>query len=244
MLESICTPLIKHYPSYKLLPRSPYWWLTGLRRSIWGSCAAAYRAIGAASEAASFINLVDPTDGTYDINNSVNPPGWTAALGWGNFSGTDLLEIGLSGIALVQPFSYLVRFNATHDATPGVRVALGTVEASGAIELAIDASDKLSAIEKGSTAILADSADFGFGVSRVACVTYAEDGAGRLYIDGALADSCADDRTVDKALKTIGCGYGLDYENFFEGSIQAMAFYRTTLTAKEVYRVSAAMAAL
>lgn len=65
------------------------WWLAGGISA--GDVVAAYQAKGAASLAASYVNLANP--GTYDLTTSAAPT-WDAATGW-TFDGTALLDTGL-----------------------------------------------------------------------------------------------------------------------------------------------------
>lgn len=69
-------------------------------------CVAAYRAVGAASQAASYINLQNP--GTYDAAAGVAPT-WDASTGWSFNGSTQYLTTGLTP-ANDQGWSMLVRF--------------------------------------------------------------------------------------------------------------------------------------
>ena len=92
------------------------------------TCVAAYQAKGAASLAASYVNLANP--GTYDCtvwSGSYLAPAWTSAGGW-EFGRDKVLDTGIVG---ANTYSWIVRYSGatqTHtglfglDSSPAVRL--------------------------------------------------------------------------------------------------------------------------
>lgn len=78
------------------------WWLAGGVSS--SACIAAYQAKGAASQAASYINLANP--GTYNLTLGV-APAWDTTNGW-TFDGTSMYL--RTGVIPLYTWSILVRF--------------------------------------------------------------------------------------------------------------------------------------
>jgi hypothetical protein len=73
---------------------SNVWWAVG---GIAASCVAAYKAKGAASYAASKVNLANP--GTYDCANGTAYPTWAAGVGWTFVAASSqYLDTGITGI--------------------------------------------------------------------------------------------------------------------------------------------------
>lgn len=80
---------------------APWWKVAGK------TCLAAYQPKGAASLAASYVNLANP--GTYDAAPGVAPT-WAAATGWAFNGGTQYLD---TGIVPASGWSMLVRYSTT-----------------------------------------------------------------------------------------------------------------------------------
>jgi hypothetical protein len=95
------------------------WWATG---GIGASCVGAYRGLGAASYAASLINLANP--GTNDLIDTGHVPGWAAATGWVGASGK-YLATGISGVG--QGWTMIARIGDGADV--GTSLVMGNVAA-------------------------------------------------------------------------------------------------------------------
>jgi hypothetical protein len=79
------------------------WWTAGGT-----GCVGAWAAKGAASQAASYVNLAQP--GTYDLTLGVAPT-WNTATGW-TFNGLTKYLLSSSAIPIAQTWSVLIKFNS------------------------------------------------------------------------------------------------------------------------------------
>lgn len=82
------------------------WWLGGGLIDS-GDVVAAYRAIGAASQAASKVNLANP--GTFDLSDGASTPTWNATDGW-VWAGSGAAHYN-SGWTVVDPCSVMFRYS-------------------------------------------------------------------------------------------------------------------------------------
>lgn len=195
---------------------APPWW------SVDGkTCMAAYRAKGAASLAASYVNLVN--SGTYDAAPGVAPT-FDSATGWA-FNGAEFLE---TGITLQTNYTVLVRFSDAADSESSCIMGGRT----GAYDYGLFPSVS-SVVHR-----------FVSRITYVQAVPAVASG-----IMGTAAAGCylngANEGTLDgMGPALIRIGAFLAYSGLFTGKIQAIVVYSDTLTAGEVATVSAAMAAL
>ena len=100
------------------------WYLSGgVSRA---NCLAAYQAIGAASLAESYVNLVNP--GTYDLSGGTAPT-WAAESGW-TFNGADQYKTtGIDPAAnATQTWSMIVRYS---NCTAGAGFMMGSTDGIG-----------------------------------------------------------------------------------------------------------------
>ena len=206
------------------------WWLAGDAPAP----LAAYQAIGAESQAASYIKLANP--GVYTITPTV-APSWSSTNGW-TFSGAEYMNTTL----VIFPWttkSVLCRFsNAT---VQGDGTLVGVTQAAGAIMLIPN-----SAYGGGSHVARIGRAPTYYApplTQGVLCAS-AQNG----YVNGVL-DGKACNPYTGGTLKTvhIGClwaGTAPTAGTYFIGNIQAVALYDYELTADQMAAVSAAMAAL
>lgn len=201
------------------------WWQAGGTTGA----VAAYLAKGAASYAASKVNLVSP--GTYDLTDGATFPGWDATNGWKKTVPTQRLRTGI--IVSDLTWTMVVRVeNCTISDSPCY--ALGTIDHFIAPILSVtnayyrygatrDLNDVGGATAAGVLAIAGKSV-YKNGVLRGTIPAGGTLSAVELYICNA-----------NNAGSPIG-GTNLN--------IQAVAVYNTTLSAAQVAAVSAAMAAL
>lgn len=210
------------------------WW-----EVVGKTCAAAHQAKGAASYAASKINLAN--SGTYDLSNGTAYPTWDTAIGWTLDGSTQWLASACP--ANMKPVTYLARMTA---AGVGVyQTVLGSQDGTGGIDYQVTTSNKMSMVKQYVVAIGNSTATISASTNYVVGVTYSGAGAWAHYRDGSPDGSGTNDQTFT-ASRTLVVGgiYQSGFAQPFGGIIQAVAIYSDVLTAGEVATVSAAMAAL
>jgi hypothetical protein len=196
------------------------------------NCIAAYAAKGAASQAASYVNLANP--GTYDLTAPTAAPTWDADLGWTFNGSTQYLATGITFATTVGPSrTIIIRFDNVTGATG--YIAGGWLGAGNGL---IFSPNRASARKyyNGST-LLNVAATSASGVIAVAGNT--------AYIDG-VSDGTI---TTGNYSQTISIYIGADWQNsgtppvhtYFAGRIQAVAIYNTALSLAQVEAVTAAM---
>ena len=193
------------------------WWTAGGATGA----VAVYQPKGAASLAASYTNLANP--GT---NNAApgTAPTFNAATGWTFDGATQHLSSGVTGNT--DAWSYLFRYSGA----TGAGFAFGSLEANR---------------------LWGPRVTFGriyFGNIFVdrgtlpAAGIYGQAGVNR-YLDGASDGAFSSYSFTGTTALEIGRATGIE-TIYFNGSIQAVAIYNTTLTAPMVAAISTAMAAL
>lgn len=226
----------------------PWWNPTGDASAV-----AAYQGKGAASYAASKINLVTP--GTHDITDPT-PPTWTTGAGWG-FTGSQYLNANLSMADLGKLNAVgIVRYKpeaAPYNANKALFGMAYTTEASGyeTCEIAIYhnifenwywifGQYNLNGVFQGGTPAYSDA-------------TLCLDG-GDCYIDNVYEGTCSpvltwiDDGNTDIYIGAIHnyveylVGPPDDWDGYgWRGNIIAAAFYDTSLTTAQRTAIFAAM---
>ena len=213
-----------------IMPRSaaaaaPSWWIVAGK-----TCVAAYQPKGAASLAASYTNLQNP--GTYNAAPGVAPT-WAAGTGWTFNGSTQYLDTGVIPAA-DQSWSLLVRYS-------------GAVQSDFA---------RFGCLNSGSARFFlypytTSSSGTGYGHGGYLLVPVSDTSGvigfagNQPYRNGATHGG------------TIGTGAGTPIAfsigavnntsvigDYWNGTIEAIAIYDTTLTAPQVAAVSTAMAAL
>jgi hypothetical protein len=206
------------------------WYLAGGIAAA--NCLAAYKAIGAADLAASYVNLANP--GTYDITASAAPT-FAAATGWTFDGASQWLITGKTIVNDARNYSMLARFSGVtgstgymcgfYIATPwsftmtpnrtaarryfngGAALAVAAVSASGVIGIAGD----------------------------------------QAYIDGAVDGTITTGTGTTNMPIFIGANANNEAgarHTYFAGNIQAFVIYDAILTPAQVIAVTNAMAAL
>lgn len=202
----------------------PAWLAGGINPA---NCVAAYQPIGAASLAASYVNLANP--GTYNAAPGVAPT-WAAATGWTS-DGTQYLT---TGIVPAAGWSAIVRFSnrAAVD-----RYLFGIIRTNARFTISPSLGYGPVRYSYGSAA-RETSPGLTSGILAIAgadCYRNgAADGTGAGVFSGA-------------AVAMMIFGYSTNGSNvaaIFAGSIQALYIYNTTLSALQNAEVSVAMAAL
>lgn len=202
------------------------WWLSGGVSA--GDCYGAWAAKGAASYAASLINLNNP--GTNDLATDIAEPAFDTATGW---AGNVTTHAGLKSSAT---------FTLTQAATIFVRVNAATTTFK--TWYAADSVDTERARPSASNAVT-----FSWGGSAGArTVTIANDVVIGMVGTQPWVNGAASGATIDvtfsragKYMRFMHDGYG---GNGMNGYMLAIAVYTTTLTPPQAAAVMAAMAAL
>lgn len=195
------------------------------------TCVAAYQPIGAASLAASYVNLANP--GTYDATAPVLGPLFNTSDGW-EFTNVTPRRYLATGLSPAAGWTMLVRFSNgggngllglyKYTATTGGWAIFPNISSKvyyyGAGELQVSPGATSGVLGIAGADAYRDGVDEG----NIPAGTFPS--FNNLYI-GALYD---------------GTNYKAGTE--YSGKIQAVAIYSTTLDATQVAEVSAAMAAL
>lgn len=214
-------------------PAGGDWWLAGGISAA--NCIAAYQAKGAASYAASKVNLVNAA--TYALTDGVSTwyPTWAAETGWTfdlrNSSGCEHL---ISTITPTSTWTVIFRYSAGASAGH----AFGTTNddnKSFLIEI-YNGYDRFYQATGNATAYTQTAA----GVFALAGV-YG-------YRNGSLIATVADNQSVNYQYPFfVGCTNvrgSMEVNGGFLGDIYAIAFYNTTLTGTQIAALTTAMNAL
>lgn len=213
---------------------APWWYVAGK------TCVAAYQPKGAASLAASYVNLANP--GTYDAAPGTAPD-WDSGTGW-TFNGSTQYLMMTSPISGTGARSIIARFTPNANADQKI-VALGNsslgnfkdfsftteyavrIQAANAIWSVSDTTNQVAAVVAPASGSTDDIVAYrnGVAISRTSVVDGAYDTSGGAFIG-------------------VFVGSGGTRGSYLNGTIQAVAIYNTTLSAAQVAAVSAAMAAL
>lgn len=192
-------------------------------------CIAAYQAIGAASQAASYINLVNP--GTYSLTGTAVPT-WNTNIGW-TFSGTHFLKTGIDPVAgATQTWSMLCRYSGI---TGNTGYMVGAFDQTTGYFIMTPYRIDTRRYANG-TSFLGNAGGSQSGVQAIA--------GGTAYING-VSDGAITVASINPTEIYIGCRNVTGAPDlFFVGNIQALAIYNTVLTSSQVLAISNAMAAL
>jgi hypothetical protein len=206
------------------------WWLEGGIDPA--TAVAVYQPIGAASLAASYVNLANP--GVNDAAPGVAPT-FDAATGWG-FNGDD--QVLTTGVVPTndQTWTAIARFSGGE--TAGNNRYLLAMRHTETRQFGLASSTSLGGVGYANGGIATVSPALASGVLAVA-------GAAG-YRNGAINATGITTWTGDASNPiVIGArSTGTLTQFFYIGNIQAVAIYNATLTAPQVAAVSAAMAAL
>jgi hypothetical protein len=200
------------------------WWLAGGIDP--SDCVAAYQAKGAASYAASLVNLANP--GTYDAYEGVTPS-WGAADGWTFNGSTQYLVTDV--VPKIQPQSWSA-----------------LIYQDGGLGFSLHGTAPSSYREFGFRAINATTMRFHNGMQKDATVSsltgiFGIAGAGA-YIDGILIGGDIPVWPASPCGK-IHIGRNIrDASGFYNGKIIAVAIYNTVLTSAQMAALTIAMNAL
>lgn len=210
---------------------SASWWLAGGA----SGCVAAYQPKGAASLAASYVNLANP--GTYDAAPGVAP---TLSSGWVFNGSTQYL---LSNIPAGQkPCTFIARINLTN--LTSEHTICGALVDGGMQFRTETTSGNLRFVKQA----LADIGQSSSGVSAssevVVAGTYSAAGVYKFYSNGSGIGSSTNDQTLTATTTLIGVSGAGGGVEWFAGTMLALAKYDNVLTDDQIAAVTTAMAAL
>lgn len=208
------------------------WWAFGGANS---NSLAVYQPRGAASLAASKINLANP--GTFDINGGVDPT--FGAVGW-TFNGTTQYLTSACPTSN-KPCTYIVRLSTTN--TTGFRSIIGCSDDSG---LSFDVSNTTNvprALEMNVALIGAGTAGFSASTDTVLAFTYSSSGVWTHYLNGSVNGTGTNSRTFTARTLVIAA-QDTPQTAFYPGVIGGLAIYNIDLSATVVAGISAALAAV
>lgn len=199
-------------------------------------CVAAYQPIGAASLAASYVNLQNP--GVYDCAPGTAPT-FATATGW-TFTGTQWLTVtGLSAAA--KPVTIIAR--ATFDSIADYRTIVGASGNGGAHFYLSKDTSKIDFTKGAVAAIGSSTGTYSLSTEYVVAITYGSAGAFAFYRNGSSDGVGTVNQTFTATTVNIGAfSSGALYR--MSGKIAALAIYHAGLTAGQIATLSASMAAL
>lgn len=192
------------------------------------NCIAAYQPKGATSYAASLVNLAHP--GTNDATAAAGAdPGWSAAAGWDGATGK-YLKTGITGTIGVM--TAIVRYtNAASTETP-----FGTTQSNAFFAIVPNyGTTSVYFLIIAATRVIATPS-----VNGVAAIAGLQG-----YLDGAASGAAVTGTSLTSVeLYVMGANNGAGTASRFEGQVQAIAFYSTTLTGPQIAAITTAMNAL
>lgn len=200
------------------------WWVVAGKTTV-----AAYQPKGAASLAASYVNLANP--GTYDAT-PVTAPGWSSGNGW-EFTAANSHYLSSGITPTSSSWTVLVRYSGV---TGDNRGLFGFYAGGyGFLIEVMAASNRMD---------MYNGLDYPSGYFNVApALTAGVYGfAGKTAYRDGISDGTIPAGSLTGSNVLIGAITGLG--RFFEGYMQAMVIHSDTLTGGEFATVSAAMAAL
>lgn len=197
---------------------------------------AAYLPKGAASLAASYINL--PTPGVNDAAPGVAPT-WNATDGWIHNGLTQYLT---TGIVPTDTYTVIARFS--NDANLAGRFMIGAKGAGDSRHIISPKSSSAGSVARYSYGAAGQDGSSAYSSSGVLALVAA--GASAFgYRGGVLDATLSSSMAGVSAQFYIGClNNNGSPSTFWSGRIQALVIYSSTLDAGQVAAVSAAMAAL
>lgn len=205
------------------------WWLSGGISAA--NCVAAYQPIGAASYAASKVNLANP--GTYDAVDGTATPDWDATYGW-RFDKANSEYLVMQKAINGTGWSMVIRYKGA--------VIGATMYMAGAVNYSLYFG--LGFRYNGDVY-------FAAGNQVYVKISGAPDG-GTVVVSGTRGYYNADEKSSALTGNTnngsyigIGCNLvGGSPSSYFKGDIYAMSVYDTTLNAAQVPAITTAIAAL
>ena len=209
------------------------WWLAG------GAPApvAAYQPKGAASLAASYVNLANP--GMYDVVGGAAYPSWSAGVGW-SFSAASHQHLNTGITSRLYGWTMMCQFaNASYYSHFGDGdVLMGKYQYRQAFYLAPTLTSSLTRWQSGGSS---------YNISNITTGGNMALAGQKAYLNGNLQATITTDwgNTAQAGSVLIGAFNIISTpSNWFQGDIIAAALWSTALSDAQVAAVSAAMAAL
>ena len=202
------------------------WWLYGGVSAA--NCVAAYQPIGAASLAASYVNLANP--GTYDAAPGTAPT-WAAATGW-TFAAASRAYLS-TGVLINDGWTAIIRVNAV---SGYYGVAFGMYE-NGHKNMYVRPRQTQTLRKYAYAGTNSVSGALTTGVMAMADTA--------CYLNGSADGTIAQAWSGGAATIPLWIGaLNFSTKYYFTGSVQAFAIYNTTLSAAQVAAISSGMTAL
>lgn len=209
------------------------WWLAG------GAPApvAAYQPKGAASLAASYVNLANP--GMYDVVEGAAYPSWSAGVGW-SFSAASHQYLSTGITSSLYGWTMMCQFaNASYYSHFGTGdVLMGKYQYRQAFYLAPTLTSSLTRWQSGGSS---------YNISNITTGGNMALAGQKAYLNGNLQATITTDWDNIAQVGSVLIGaytYISTPSNWFQGDIIAAALWSTALSDAQVAAVSAAMAAL
>ena len=232
---------ISYLRTKKYPPRS--WWLAGGIAAA--NCVAAYQPKGAASYAASKVNLANP--GTYDLVKITNDPDFDAATGW-TFDASSVKALDSeSKITLTYDSTIIACFttpNSWAKELPIV-VAVGPVYPFGFQIQSRNAYNVNKCYSSMKNVSAISSSALSTNTKYVVCCLGNYEGKVTQFIDGSKNGQAAGTDSSFSVTNKIRVGQGETLAGYgFNGVVACCAIYNATLTSTQVGLLTTAMAAL
>jgi hypothetical protein len=213
--------------------------MTGRQES---DVAAAFTAIGAPSQAASYQNIMNP--GTNDAAPGTEPS-WDAAEGWDfELGSSQYLVVGSGAIITSAPLTLIALVKTESVATYLQALAIRRTDANHGWQLYIDgitAGDKVAfqANDAGGNTGVTSSIGVTNGAWCVISAVATSVDSRTVYLNGGSSGSSSTSRTPSGVnITLIGANHnGTALAGFFDGRIGACAYYNVALSASEIQAI-------
>lgn len=196
------------------------------------NCVAAYCPIGAASYAASKVNLANP--GTYDAWNDTYKPTWSNSGGWVFNGSSNFLEITNPGFN-PAPISIIARVNYT-----GTNAYSMFIGGFAAISYGVTNETKHRLVRNSIANIILGNNAVPSNESIVMCATYGHPGTYCAYTNAILDITGTKTHTASTMINRIG----VDTDKYWKGNIYSICVYNIVLSAQQVSGLTGAINAL
>jgi hypothetical protein len=230
--ETYTAPVSKgyRYVQVRATTVSLGWWLSGGITPA--NCIAAYQAKGAATYAASKVNLANPS--TYDAVDGAAYPTWAAETGWTFDGATTFLTCSKT---VFEPITIIAR--VVRSASVSERAIIGSNQDNG-WEFRLKTNHKTELLK--SSVVSIGESTTAIDTDDTVAVSYAADGTFVFYLNGGADGNGVNDQPCPTfATFRIGQNQGSEW---FGTSIYCVSMYDIVLSAPEILAVSNAMAAL
>ena len=218
-------------------PSIPWYLKGGIPKA---NCIAAYQPKGAASYAASKVNLVNP--GTYNLTDGANFPAWDTAIGWTfTRANSEYLTIGGGTGPLLKPTTMMVRFIKADSGTS--RTFFASVNGNASYHMLITGANKITVNSQNTAAIGTSTSIYDDANAHVVAFTYSSAGVYAFYENGVIDGTNTNDQAITRDIEQIGAS-GAPGVECYGGVIESMVIYNIALTATQIVAVGSAMAAI